>query len=76
MSETRDYDAEFKDNSDRKYAYDFDFDVMHGYMLKTFRSFYRPGSCLELGSFKGDFTKRGAITTSSSPMSSNISMIL
>jgi 2-polyprenyl-3-methyl-5-hydroxy-6-metoxy-1,4-benzoquinol methylase len=58
MSETRDYDAEFKDNSDRKYAYDFDFDVMHGYMLKTFRSFYRPGSCLELGSFKGDFTKR------------------
>lgn len=57
MSETRDYDAEFKDNSDRKYAYDFDFDVMHAYMLKTFRSFYRPGSCLELGSFKGDFTK-------------------
>ncbi len=58
MSQTRDYDAEFKDNADRKYAYDFDFDVMHGYMVKAFRSFFRPGSCLELGSFKGDFTKR------------------
>jgi len=58
MSQTRDYDAEFKDNSARKYAYDFDFDVMHGYMVKTFRGFYRRGSCLELGSFKGYFTKR------------------
>jgi 2-polyprenyl-3-methyl-5-hydroxy-6-metoxy-1,4-benzoquinol methylase len=57
MPQTRDYDAEFKDNSHRKYAYDFDFDVMHGYMVKTFRGFYRRGSCLELGSFKGHFTK-------------------
>lgn len=57
MSQTRDYDAEFKDNLDRKYAYDFDFDVMHRYMVKTFRGFYRRGSCLELGSFKGHFTK-------------------
>ena len=58
MSQERDYDAEFKDNSVRKYAYDFDFDVMHGYMAKTFRAFYRRGSCLELGSFKGNFTQR------------------
>lgn len=58
MTTERDYDAEFKDNSERKYAYDFDFDVMHAYMIKAFSAFFRPGSCLELGSFKGDFTKR------------------
>ncbi|WP_377278870.1 class I SAM-dependent methyltransferase [Rhizobium sp. R86522] len=58
MSQTRDYDAEFKDNTERKYAYDFDFDVMHSYMIKAFRSFFRSGNCLELGSFKGDFTRR------------------
>ncbi|MDU9004316.1 class I SAM-dependent methyltransferase [Sedimentitalea todarodis] len=58
MSDTRDYDAEFKDNTDRKYAYDFDFDVMHKYMMRSFAPFLRPGSALELGSFKGDFTRR------------------
>ncbi|WOK06294.1 GNAT family N-acetyltransferase [Imperialibacter roseus] len=54
----RDYNKELKDTSDHKYAYDFDFDVMHGFMLKSFTNFFRPGSLLELGSFKGDFTKR------------------
>lgn len=58
MADTRDYDAEFKDNTDRKYAYDFDFDVMHKYMMQSFTPFLRPGSALELGSFKGDFTRR------------------
>lgn len=58
MSSQRDYDAEFKDSQERKYAYDFDFDVMHGYMLRAYKSFRRPGSALELGSFKGDFTRR------------------
>jgi len=55
---TRDYNAEFKDNSERKYAYNFDFDVMHRYMVRSFETFFRPGSLLELGSFKGDFTSR------------------
>lgn len=55
----RDYDAEFKDTADHQYAYNFDFDVMHKYMLRAFEPFIRPGgSVLELGSFKGDFTKR------------------
>ncbi len=58
MSKTRDYNAEFEDSEARKYAYDFDFDVMHGYMLQAYQSFRRPGNALELGSFKGDFTRR------------------
>lgn len=58
MSNQRDYDAEFKDTADHKYAYDFDFHVMHKYMMKAYAPFWRPGSVLELGSFKGDFTRR------------------
>lgn len=54
----RDYDEEHKDNNGRKYAYGFDFDVMHGYMIDAFLPFRRPGGVLELGSFKGAFTKR------------------
>ena len=58
MTDKRDYDRELKDTTDHKYAYGFDFDVMHGYMVDSFRPFFRPGSMLELGSFKGDFTRR------------------
>lgn len=54
----RDYNQELKDTSDHKYAYNFDFDVMHYFMLKSFMPFFKEGSLLELGSFKGDFTKR------------------
>lgn len=54
----RDYNKEYQDTTDHKYAYNFDFDVMHGYMIKSFKPFFRDGNCLELGSFKGDFTKR------------------
>ena len=54
----RDYDAEFADTADHRYAYGFDFDVMHPYMIRSFEPFFRPGSALELGSFKGDFTRR------------------
>ena len=57
MSNQRDYNKEFKDN-DRKYFYGFDYDVMHPYMLKSFQPFFREGSMLELGSFKGEFTQR------------------
>ena len=31
---------------------------MHPFMLRSFQPFFRPGNCLELGSFKGDFTQR------------------
>jgi 2-polyprenyl-3-methyl-5-hydroxy-6-metoxy-1,4-benzoquinol methylase len=62
MTKQRNYDSEFKDSDSiaggRKYAYAFDFDVMHPYMIRSFEPFFRPGSLLELGSFKGDFTRR------------------
>lgn len=58
MSNQRDYNVEIKDTTDHQYAYSFDFDVMHPYMIKSFEPFFKNGSLLELGSFKGDFTKR------------------
>lgn len=58
MNSQRDFDREFKDTIARKYAYNFDFDVMHPFMLRSFIPFFRAGNLLELGSFKGDFTKR------------------
>lgn len=57
-SRTRDYDKESADTPSHRYAYDFDFGVMHGYMMKSFIPWFRPGSVLELGSFRGDFTRR------------------
>jgi len=54
----RDYNKEIVDN-EREYAYSFDFDVMHPFMIKSFAPFFnKNGSLLELGCFKGDFTKR------------------
>ena len=58
MSTKRNYNKELHDVVDRRYGYDFDFDVMQPYMLKTFEPFFRTGSLLELGSHKGVFTKR------------------
>jgi SAM-dependent methyltransferase len=58
MIPPRNYDAEIRDATDHPYAYSFDFDVMHPYMFRSFDPFFRPGNLLELGSFKGDFTRR------------------
>ncbi len=58
MSDSRDYNVEFRDTADHQYAYNFDFDVMHHFIIKSCEPFFREGNCLELGSFKGDFTKR------------------
>ena len=58
MSMNRNYNKELKDTTDHKYAYNFDFDVMHRFMIQSFEPFFKEGNCLELGSFKGDFTKR------------------
>ncbi|WP_200836654.1 class I SAM-dependent methyltransferase [Roseiconus lacunae] len=55
---TRNYDAELRDNAGRKYAYNFDLDVMHPFMVRSFIPFFQTGNCLELGSYLGDFTKR------------------
>ena len=59
MKIKRDYNQEIKDTSDHQYAYSFDFDVIHPFMIKSFKPFFRTGgNFLELGSFKGDFTKK------------------
>lgn len=61
MKLERNYNAELNDLANaesEKYAYSFDFDVMHPYMIRSFEPFFRKGSLLELGSFKGDFTQR------------------
>jgi 2-polyprenyl-3-methyl-5-hydroxy-6-metoxy-1,4-benzoquinol methylase len=58
---TRDYNAESDDSkhqANQKYAYGFDYDVMHPYMVRSFVPFLRQGKLLELGSFEGEFTKR------------------
>ena len=57
----RDYNAELDDTNNsthEKYAYSFDFDVLHPYMVRSFEPFLISGSILELGSYKGNFTKR------------------
>lgn len=58
MKMIRNYNEESLDNQDRQYAYNFDFDVMHRFMMKSFRPFFKKGNILELGSYKGDFTTR------------------
>lgn len=55
---SRDYNLELRDTEDHKYAYNFDTDVMHHYMLESFKPFFVTGNMLELGSSKGDFTSR------------------
>jgi SAM-dependent methyltransferase len=58
MNLQRDYNNEINDAPDHQYAYGFDFDVMHPFMIRSFEPFFIKGSLLELGSFKGDFTQR------------------
>lgn len=61
MNAERNYNDELNDSKDaahEKYAYTFDFDVLHPYMIKSFQPFFRAGSLLELGSYKGNFTHR------------------
>lgn len=59
MRDMRNYNQEARDVEDHKYAYSFDFDVMHPFMVRAFEPFFRNGgNVLELGSYKGDFTSR------------------
>ena len=53
----RNYDTELKDNEGRRYFYGFDYDVMHPYMIRSFRPFIRGKNLLELGSHYGNLTK-------------------
>jgi len=56
--EKRNYNLEYQDTISRKYVYNFDFDVMHHYMLRAFLPHIKSKDVLELGCFKGEFTKR------------------
>ncbi len=58
MSEPRNYNSELNDTDNHQYAYSFDFDVMHPYMIQSFQPYFKTGSMLELGCFKGDLTRR------------------
>lgn len=58
VTNTRNYNQETADNEERKYAYGFDFDVMHPFMIRSFKPFMRAGKLLELGSFEGALSKR------------------
>jgi 2-polyprenyl-3-methyl-5-hydroxy-6-metoxy-1,4-benzoquinol methylase len=55
---SRNFNDELRDTAERTYSYNFDFDVMHPYMLESFKPFLRPGNMLELGCFRGAFTRR------------------
>jgi 2-polyprenyl-3-methyl-5-hydroxy-6-metoxy-1,4-benzoquinol methylase len=61
MTNVRDYNRELNDKNNathEKYAYSFDFDVMHPYMIKAFSPYFKKGNLLELGSYQGQFTER------------------
>ena len=54
----RDYNLEYKDAADRRYAYDFD-GVLRQYLLRAMSPYFKPrGRVLELGCYKGDMTEQ------------------
>ena len=54
----RKLDTEFQDTENRKYAYDFDY-ILRDYMIESFKPFFKEGSsALEMGCYKGEFTKK------------------
>jgi 2-polyprenyl-3-methyl-5-hydroxy-6-metoxy-1,4-benzoquinol methylase len=55
---TRELNKEFQDTENRKYAYDFDY-ILRDYMIESFKPFFKKnGSALEMGCYKGEFTKK------------------
>lgn len=52
----RNYNFEYQDKEGRLYAYDFDY-IMHQYMMKSFQPWVKSGKALEMGCYKGEFTK-------------------
>ena len=57
MPTPRDLNHEHQDTTDRKYAYDFDY-ILRDYMVQTFAPHFMKGRALELGCYKGEFTKK------------------
>lgn len=58
MSNPRDYDREIENTPQHQYAYNFDLNVMHPFMVRSFEPFWVEGSLLELGSYQGELTQR------------------
>ena len=58
INQMRDYNQEYQDNAERKYAYDFD-NVLRHYMMQAMEAFISDysGKALEMGCFKGEFTE-------------------
>lgn len=56
MTSQRNYNREYQDTEDRKYAYNFD-SVLRRYMIRAFEPFMPAGRALELGCFEGGFTE-------------------
>src|SRR3990167_4377649 len=52
----RNFNLEYQDTEDRLYAYNFDY-IMHQYMMKSFQPWIKPGKALEMGCYKGEFTR-------------------
>ena len=57
MGKKRDYNEEFEDSKGRKYAYDFDY-ILRDFMIRQLSPFFPSGKALELGCYKGEFTKK------------------
>jgi 2-polyprenyl-3-methyl-5-hydroxy-6-metoxy-1,4-benzoquinol methylase len=53
----RNYNQEYQDNAERKYAYDFDY-ILRDYLLEDFKPWFHNNNALELGCYHGEFTKR------------------
>lgn len=51
------FDIELQDNTERKYTYKFDSDIMNPYILRTFLPFVNSNNILEIGAYTGNFTK-------------------
>jgi 2-polyprenyl-3-methyl-5-hydroxy-6-metoxy-1,4-benzoquinol methylase len=56
----RDHNQEYMDLTGRKYAYDFDY-LLRDYMMQTFEPFLPTGRALEMGCYKGEFTRKLAL---------------
>jgi len=54
---SRDINLEFEDNSERKYAYEFDW-ICRSYLLKRFSKYINSNVALELGAFDGSMTSQ------------------
>ena len=57
VSKTRNLNKEYQDTGDREYSYAFDY-VLRDYMMQTLAPFLEGGRTVELGCYKGEFTKK------------------